>query len=167
MERRDDERREAADMQEANATGAGNNEQGRASFTTGSTTGGGSNFGQGSSHLGGESYRQGDRTTTGSNYANEIDRLGNSATGTANEGSSSPNAGADDSQGSSAAMGSGSSAASNSGGSGRSRSDEDDAPGAHERESTSLEQESGLDTSPPDNGRQQSGSWSRSSTSDE
>ncbi len=81
-------------MQEANATGAGQNEQGRASFTTGSTTGGGSNYGQGSHHLGGESYKQGSTANAGANYGNETENIGSSSTGTSNEGSSSANAGA-------------------------------------------------------------------------
>jgi len=69
-------------------------EQGRASHSTGSTTQGGSNYGQGSSHLGGESYQQGHTSNTGANYENEANKLGNSTTGTNEEGSSSPGAGA-------------------------------------------------------------------------
>jgi hypothetical protein len=52
--------------------------QGRASFHSGSTTQGGSNFGQGSSQLGGQAYHQGDTGNTGSNYDNEADRLAKS-----------------------------------------------------------------------------------------
>ncbi len=83
-----------ADRQEANATGAEQNEQGRASFTTGSTTGGGSNYGQGSHHLGGESYKQGSVSNAGANYDNEAGLIGASSTGTSNEGSASGAAGA-------------------------------------------------------------------------
>lgn len=49
--------------------------QGRASYHTGSTTQGGSNFGQGSHQLGGESYHQGDVANRGSNYDNEAGRF--------------------------------------------------------------------------------------------
>ncbi|RYD58141.1 MAG: hypothetical protein EOP56_04260 [Sphingobacteriales bacterium] len=63
-------------------------DQGRASFTTGSTTQGGSNYGQGSSHLGGSSNQQGDKKNAGSNYENESDRFGN--TGTQAEGYNPP-----------------------------------------------------------------------------
>ena len=78
----------AESMQEANATGARQNEQGRASFITGTTTGGGSNHGQGSSHLGTDSYRQGDTRNAGSNYSNESYGLGDSSVGTSEEGTS-------------------------------------------------------------------------------
>ncbi len=67
--------------------------QKQASFSTGSTTQGGSNFGQGSSHLGGETYQQGSVSNKGANYDNETDKLGSSTTGTNAEGSSSPGAG--------------------------------------------------------------------------
>jgi hypothetical protein len=70
--------RAASEMQEDNANGARQNEQGQASFFTGTTIGGGSNFGQGSSHLGSNSYQQGSRTGTGSNYDNEAEGLGRS-----------------------------------------------------------------------------------------
>jgi len=80
---------DAEKMQEQNATGANQNEQGRASFTTGSTTGGGSDFGQGSSQLGGESYRQGNTENDGANYANEAGRFNNNAMGFSTEGSAS------------------------------------------------------------------------------
>lgn len=72
------------------------NDQGKADFTTGSTTQGGSNYGQGSSHLGGESYRQGDAKSMGSNYGNETNKFGSSGTDTVNDGSQSPVAGAPD-----------------------------------------------------------------------
>jgi hypothetical protein len=65
-------------------------DQGRASFTTGSTTQGGSNHGQGSSQLGGSVYQQGDAANAGSNYENEAGRLGN--TGTQAEGYNPPGA---------------------------------------------------------------------------
>lgn len=55
-------------------------DQGRASFTTGSTTQGGSNYGQGSSQLGGSVYEQGDAANAGSNYENEADRFGDTGT---------------------------------------------------------------------------------------
>jgi len=80
---------DTAAMQENNATGENQNEQGRASFITGSTTGGGSNFGQGSSHLGAESYQQGSKVNTGANYNNESVGLADSLIGTKHEGSSS------------------------------------------------------------------------------
>src|ERR1043165_6582695 len=83
-----------SEMQRKNATGADNNEQGQASFVTGSTTGGGSNYRQGSSNLGGESYQQGDTTNSGANYLDEAGRLAASSTGTSNEGSSSARDGA-------------------------------------------------------------------------
>ena len=86
----------AKQLQEDSATGSNNGEQGKASFNTGSTTQGGSNYGQGSSHLGGESYQQGSTSNTGSNYKNEESKLGNSSTGTSEEGSSSATAGSGD-----------------------------------------------------------------------
>src|ERR1044072_8823349 len=73
---------DSSEMQKKNATGADNNEQGHASFTTPSATGGGSNYGQGSSNLGGESYHQGETTNSGSNYQDEAGRLSSSSTGT-------------------------------------------------------------------------------------
>ncbi len=78
------------ERQEANAGGKDNNDQGQASFVTGSTTGGGSDYGQGSAYLGAESYRQGDTANTGSNYDNEAENLGSSNIGTGDEGSFSP-----------------------------------------------------------------------------
>jgi hypothetical protein len=65
-------------------------DQGRASFSTGSTTQGGSNYGQGSSQLGGSVYQQGDAANAGANYENEADRFGN--TGTQAEGYNPPGA---------------------------------------------------------------------------
>ena len=82
--------RTAEQMQENNATGAMNNEQGQASFVAGSTTGGGSNYGQGSSHLGSQSYRQGAEAGPGSNYLNEAEGLGRSDVGTNDEGTAAP-----------------------------------------------------------------------------
>ena len=76
-------------LQEDNATGANQHQQGKASFTTGSTTGGGSNFGQGSSQLGGESYRQGSKENEGANYDNEAGRFSNDTMGFANESAAS------------------------------------------------------------------------------
>ena len=59
------------DTERASQTG----QQGRASFTPGSTTQGGSNHGQGSSYLAGDSYHQGDQKGKGSNYDNERGKL--------------------------------------------------------------------------------------------
>lgn len=163
----------ATRLQEANASGENNNEQGQASFATGSTTGGGSNFGQGSSHLGGESYRQGDKTNTGANYNNEGEGIGSSSTGTSNEGSSSPNAGA-------AQSGADTDLAAaptvNSGGQDihpdpderGQNTDDEEQQREGDRRDTSLERDSGLTDgthTSADSGRQQSGSWSRSTTS--
>lgn len=67
---------------------------GRAAFSTGSTTGGGSNYGQGSHNTGGSPYRQGTVQGDGANYESEADRLGASTTGTRMEGSQSDEAGA-------------------------------------------------------------------------
>lgn len=50
-------------------------EQGRASFTEGTTTQGGSNYGQGSSDLGPESYQQGSERNKGADYKNEAGKL--------------------------------------------------------------------------------------------
>lgn len=75
----------------------GNDHKYRASFGVGSTTQGGSNFGQGSAALGADAAKQGSEANKGSNYENEHDKLGDSSTGTSNEGSSSPDAGAADS----------------------------------------------------------------------
>jgi len=50
-------------------------EQGRASFTEGTTTQGGSDYGQGSSNLGPHSYQQGSEKTKGSDYKNEAGKL--------------------------------------------------------------------------------------------
>ena|ERR1043165_398854 len=61
--------------------GSDHGDQGRASYTTGTTTQGGSDFGQGSSSLGGESYKQGDTKNAGSDYANEKDRFAETGTG--------------------------------------------------------------------------------------
>ena len=44
----------------------------RASFYTGSTTQGGSDFGQGSHQLGNKSFKQGQEKNDGSNYDNEV-----------------------------------------------------------------------------------------------
>ncbi len=85
--------RAASEMQEDNANGARQNEQGQASFFTGTTMGGGSNFGQGSSHLGSDSYQQGSRTGTGSNYDNEADGLGRSSADPIEEAVSAPTVG--------------------------------------------------------------------------
>jgi hypothetical protein len=84
---------DAAKMQEDNATGANQNSQGRAAFTTGSTTGGGSDYGQGSAQLGGESYRQGSEQNEGASYENEAGRFSNSSMGFANEGAAAIGAG--------------------------------------------------------------------------
>jgi hypothetical protein len=74
----------------------GKDNENRASYGVGSTTQGGSNFGQGSSNLGANAttIHQGAEANKGANYENEKDRLGNSSTGTSNEGSSSPEKGA-------------------------------------------------------------------------
>lgn len=82
--------RSAEQMQEDNATGAMDNDQGQASFVAGATTGGGSDFGQGSSHLGSESYQQGEKLSAGSNYENEAEGLGRSPVGTSDEGTAAP-----------------------------------------------------------------------------
>lgn len=157
-------------MQHDNATGANQNEQGQASFATGSTTGGGSNFGQGSSHLGGESYRQGDRTNTGSNYNNEEGRIGNSSTGTSNEGASSYNAGAAQSGAAGSQDLSADSArdngAGNAGGDLRGQqTDSNEIPKEGERRDTSLERDTHLNTdNTTADRRTDSGSWSNSSS---
>jgi hypothetical protein len=52
---------DATPMQENNATGADQNEQGQASFTERATTGGGSDFGQGSLQSGGTDNTSGHR----------------------------------------------------------------------------------------------------------
>jgi hypothetical protein len=162
----------ASDMQEAAATGANSNEQGQASFVTGSTTGGGSNYGQGSSQLGGESYRQGSKTNTGSNYNNEAESLGSSATGTSNEGSSSPMAGAAQSgNNADTSYAVGNTTHDNDAGRenpGQDTDKEEEEQEEYDSHNTALEQDSGLsqdNTSAGD--RPQSGSWSRSSTGDE
>ena len=72
----------------------GKDNEHRASFGVGSTTQGGSNFGQGSSNLGADAIKQGSEANKGANYDNEKDKLGDSSTGTSNEGSSSPDTGA-------------------------------------------------------------------------
>lgn len=54
-------------------------DQGRASFTTGSTTQGGSNHGQGSGYLAGDAYAQGSAQSSGSDYRNEGHKLGDTA----------------------------------------------------------------------------------------
>lgn len=160
----------AEEMQRANASGDNQNEQGQASFTTGSTIGGGSNFGQGSSHLGGESYRQGSETNSGSSYNNEAGRLGASATGTANEGSSDAGTGA-------AASGYDKTATeqvtprNDDGGplpqDHRGKAEKETMPEEGERRDTGLEDASGLgDTGTHGDGRQ-SGSWSRATTQDD
>lgn len=155
----------ASEMQENNATGANQNEQGQASFVTGSTTGGGSNFGQGSHHLGGESYRQGSTTSTGANYGNEAGRLAGSTTGTSNEGSSSAVAGAAQS-GNPGTQASGDTARdshTNLSGSedrGKGQSSEE-MPHEGDRRNTSLENDTHLDTDNTTASRRaQSGSWS-------
>ncbi len=68
---------------------------GRATFGTGSTTQGGSNFGQGL-HVRGDdtSYKQGSESNRGSNYDNEAGALGDSTVGSSNEGSQDPQEGA-------------------------------------------------------------------------
>ena len=170
---RDNTKSSATDMQEANALGTHNNEQGQSEFVTGSTTGGGSNYGQGSSHLGGESYQQGDRANAGSNYSNEQGRLGESAIGTSNEGSSSPVAGA-------AQSGNSTDQALNPGTSGTSSSRDDDqlsvneerapqtnekVPEEGERRNTTREEATSLETdNTTADRRQDGGSWSQSST---
>jgi hypothetical protein len=157
---------DAAKMQEDNATGANQNQQGRASFTTGSTTGGGSNFGQGSSQLGGESYRQGSTANEGANYDNEAGRFSNDSMGFANESSASISAANEQNTKSPA--------------SGTSARDSD-TPGSHredrgqngegrmpphegDRRNTDLENASHLDTdNTTKERREQTGSWSGAS----
>ncbi len=69
---------------------------GRATFGTGSTTQGGSNFGQGSGGAGDHSdyYKQGSESNRGANYDNEAGALGDSTVGSSNEGSQDPQGGA-------------------------------------------------------------------------
>lgn len=161
----------SAERQQAeNAAGENGNDQGQASFITGATTGGGSNYGQGSSHLSGGSYQQGDKANAGANYSNETGKFGSSSTGTSNEGSSSKNTGA-------SATGSADDTATSAGKSARendqaSSPDEDRGMsdgGARDleerdRRNTGLEQDSGLaadDTT--EAARRASGSWSAGS----
>lgn len=59
-------------------------EQGRASFVSGTTSHGGSNYGQGSSSLGPSSYKQGSQRSRGANYDNEVGKF--SETGTQGSG---------------------------------------------------------------------------------
>ena len=134
----------ASGMQDANASGANQNEQGQASFTTGSATGGGSNYGQGSSHLGGGSYRQGDKTGSGSNYSDQTTHSDiDLSSGTARD---DDRLSGDENRGQ--------------------NTDKEDLPEEGDRRDTGLEQDSGL---AQDNssaaGRQQNGSWRQGSTS--
>ena len=161
----------ATEQQAANAAGADNNEQGKASFITGATTGGGSNYGQGSHHLGGESYRQGDTVNSGTNYSNESDMLGASSTGTSSEGSSSANAGAAQS----GRTGEETKIVANDARNADITSQDEhrgQTEGMHkeleegDRRDTSLEQDSGLSGNDGSGAaRRESGSWSQSSTS--
>lgn len=159
------ERGDASEMQQNNATGANQNEQGQASFVAGSTTGGGSNFGQGSSHLGGESYRQGNETNEGSNYNNEAGRLANSSVGTNNEGSSSPRAAAGNSgnEGEQKAVGTVRESDTNLSSS-EDRGQENKSekvPHEGDRRNTELEESANLDTDNTTKSRRElSGSWS-------
>jgi hypothetical protein len=152
-------------MQENNATGANLNEQGQASFATGSTTGGGSNYGQGSSHLGGESYRQGDTANAGANYNNEGGRLGSSSVGTNTEGSSSARTGAGESGRDDVQQVAGSVRESDTNLSSREdrgqEKDDEKMPREGDRKNTELEESSHLDTdNTTKSRREQSGSWS-------
>jgi hypothetical protein len=158
---------DAAQMQENNATGANLNEQGQASFTTGSTVGAGSDYGQGSSQLGGESYRQGSTTSEGANYNNETGRLSDSSIGTSNEGSSSRKAGAGQS-GRDQQQVSGTTARDSdtnlSSQEDRGQEQNNKVPHEGDRRDTSLEEDSHLDTDNTTASRRyQSGSWSSSS----
>src|SRR6187399_2589998 len=167
----DPKTRSAAEMQEDNAIGAKENEQGQASFSTASTTGGGSNFGQGSSHLGAGSYRQGDRSGPGSNYSNEAEGLGRSATGTSNEGSSSPTAGAARSGSSTDAIYTSADNRPDHTGSveHEREGDKKETQEEGDRRDTGLEQDTGLSRGSANegSGRPRSGSWSQSSTEKE
>lgn len=154
-------------MQENNATGGNQNEQGQAAFTTGSTTGAGSDFGQGSHQLGAESYRQGSTTNAGANYGNEAGRFSENAIGISDEGAAAI-AAANNQSGLSQSSGGTTARDSDTNLSSREDRGQDKedrhVPREGERRNTDLEESSHLDTDNTTRSRrEQSGSWSNSS----